>query len=82
VNHYSVASPPYQVPKHTTVWDIDPPEITCSYWQGLAESKRDAKLKAVREWRAHGDMQYCEDGEHPFARLEVIDWTDYGNDKD
>ena len=69
---YAVNSPYYQVPRFASVVDIDPPEHYCAYVEVEAGSVREAKVLAVRHLRKNNEMRYCDDGQHPFSGLEVL----------
>lgn len=70
--HWSVTTPMYMT--YGSMWDDEPPEYGCDWICVEANTKREAKLIAVREWRKQNThwMQDCRsDNASPFTGLKV-----------
>ena len=76
MTRFAVTSPPYSAFWFNLTVALDPPEYQRQYVEVEADTVKQAKVLAVREFRRrHGNsgaVSYCEGEQSPFAGLEVL----------
>ena len=76
MSRFAVTSPPYPDFEFNLTVALDPPEYHCEYAEVEADTVKQAKVKAVREFRRHhgnsGAVSYCEGEQSPFRGLAVL----------